>query len=167
MGCYQQRDKKIIGDFYEFDGEEGGLPPIFQFIKCHMIFYIKIREQFRRKARMVADGHMTETPSSLTYSSVVSRDSVKLAFLYATLNGLKVFTCDIQNAYLTAECREKVWCKSGSEFGSKEGKTMIIVRALYGFKSSGAAFRSLLAVKNWETEFFVHPRLMMIYGLDL
>ena len=51
---------------------------------------------------------MTETPATITYSSVVSRDSVRIAFLYAALNDLKVFACDIQNAYLTAKCREKI-----------------------------------------------------------
>ena len=118
-----------------------------------MIFDIKMGENFRRKARMVAGGHMTETPATITYSSVVSRDSVRIAFLYAALNDLKVFACDIQNAYLTAKCREKIWCRAGPEFGNQEGKIMIIVRALYGLKSSGAAFRSLLAEKIWEEGF--------------
>ena len=102
---------------------------------------------------MVAGGHMTETLSSITYSSVVSRDSVRIAFLYAALNELKVFACNIQNAYLTAQCQEEIWCRAGPEFGDKEGQIMIIVRALYGLKSSGAAFRSLLAVKNWDEGF--------------
>ena len=31
-----------------------------------MIFDIKMGENFRRKARMVADGHWTETPAALT-----------------------------------------------------------------------------------------------------
>ena len=134
--------------FEGFDGDEEDLPPEFQFIKCHMIFDIKMGENFSRKARMVAGGHMTDTPATITYSSVVSRDSVRIAFLYAALNDLKVFACDIQNAYLTAKCREKIWCRAGPEFGNQEGKIMIIVRALYGLKSSGAAFRSLLAEKN-------------------
>ena len=34
---------------------------------------------------------------------------------------------------------------AGPEFGSEEGNIFIIVRALYGLKSSGAAFRALLA----------------------
>ena len=102
---------------------------------------------------MVAGGHMTTTPASLTYSSVVSRDSVRIAFLIAALNDLKVMACDIQNAYLTARCREKVWCRAGPEFGADEGKIMLITRALYGLKSSGAAFRSLLADHVWEIGF--------------
>ena len=44
----------------------------YQQIKTHIIFDIKLGENFRRKARLVADGHLTDTPASITYSSVVS-----------------------------------------------------------------------------------------------
>ena len=94
---------------------------------------------------MVAGGHTTTTPSSITYSSVVSRDSVRIALTIAALNGLKVRACDIQNAYLTAPCRERIWTVAGPEFGSDAGKNMLIVRALYGLKSSGASYRSFFA----------------------
>eukprot|EP00957_Ditylum_brightwellii_P132163 10077067-Ditylum_brightwellii.AAC.1 len=47
----------------------------YQEIKCHMIFDIKMDGNFTRKARYVAGGHMTDPPSSITYSSVVSRES--------------------------------------------------------------------------------------------
>ena len=60
------------------------------------------------------------------------------------LNKLKVLPCDIQNTYLTAKCREKIWTIAGPEFVSDAGNLMIVVRALYGLKSSGEAFRSLL-----------------------
>jgi hypothetical protein len=53
--------------------------------------------------------------------------------------------CDIQNAYLTADCRERVYIIAGKEFGSDEKSVMIIRKALYGLKSSGAAFRAHLA----------------------
>ena len=46
----------------------------FQDIGCHLIFDIKMN--FTRKARFVAGGHTTEAPWAITYSSVVSRDSV-------------------------------------------------------------------------------------------
>ena len=52
---------------------------------------------------------MTETPASLTYSTVVSRDSVQIILMIAALNGLEISSCDIQNAYLTALCREKIY----------------------------------------------------------
>ena len=63
----------------------------------------------------------------------------------AALNDLKVLVCNIHNAYLTAKCREKIWTIAGPEFGYDAGKLMIVVRAFYGLKSSGAAFRALLA----------------------
>ncbi len=76
---------------------------------------------------------------------MVSRDSVWIALTIAALNDLKVMACNIQNAYLTADCQEKIWTIAGPEFGSKAGQPMLIVKALYGLKSSGAAFRAHLA----------------------
>jgi hypothetical protein len=62
------------------------------------------------------------------------------------LNGLKVLSSDIQNAYLTAPTKEKIWTTCGPEFGGEDcGKRAIVVRALYGLKSSGACFRNHLA----------------------
>ncbi len=78
----------------------------FQEIECHIIFDVKMN--FTRKARFVAGGHTTEPPNSLTYSSVVSRESVKIAFLIAALNDLDLMTCNIGNAYLNAKCRERI-----------------------------------------------------------
>jgi hypothetical protein len=63
----------------------------------------------------------------------------------AALNDLDILVCDIEGAYLTATCREKVYTKAGPEFGSEAGTIMIVKMALYGLKSSGAAFRSKLA----------------------
>ena len=112
-------------------------------IRCHMIFDIKM--DFTRKARYVAGGHLADAPSSQTYASVVSRDSVRIALMIAALNELDVFSADIQNAYLNAKSREKLWCRAGKEFGPNEGCVVVIVRALYGMKSSGAAWRAHLA----------------------
>ena len=63
----------------------------------------------------------------------------------AALKNLKVLACGIQNAYLTAKCREKIWTIAEPEFGSDAGNIMIVVRTLYGLKSRGAALRALLA----------------------
>jgi len=108
-----------------------------------MIFDIKM--DFTRKARFVAGCHTTETPASTTYSSVVSRDSVHIAFMFAALNDLDILAADVGNAYLNADCREKIWTIADPEFGSKVGTVMIIEKALYGLKTSGAAWRALLA----------------------
>ena len=144
--------KKIRSAFEIYDGNVKDLVG-YQQISTHFIFDIKLGENFRRKSRLVADGHRTKTPKSVTYSSVVSRDSVRICLLLAALNELDIQAADIENAYLTAPCREKCWTVGGKEFGPDEGKVFKIVRALYGLKSSGAAFREHLAQKLDEIGF--------------
>ena len=124
--------KNVRPAFEVWDKFQSEIPIGFQEVKCHLIFDVKMGENFRRKARFVAGGHTTGVPSALTYASVASRDSVRIALLIAALNDLKVLACDIQNAYLTAD-------------GSESGTIFIIKKALYGLKSAGAAFRALLA----------------------
>ena len=69
-------------------------PPVgFTEITCHLIFDVKM--DLTRKARYVAGGHLTDPPSSQTYASVVSRKTVRIAFLIAALNDLKVLAGDI------------------------------------------------------------------------
>ena len=65
-------------------------------------------------------------PMLLTYSSVVSQDSVHIILLITALNDLKIMACAIQNAYLMADCWEKIWTYAGPEFGFKRGQPMII-----------------------------------------
>ena len=115
-------------------------PPVgSQYMKCHMVFSIKM-EDFSRE-RMPGG----RWPYSLTFASVVSRESVMIGLTLGAQNALEVKTSDIQNAYLTAQCSEKVHTTLGTEFGENKGKTAVIVRALYGLGSSGASFRNHLA----------------------
>jgi hypothetical protein len=130
--------KNVRIAFKILNGEEPA-PLTYQEIRCHMIFDIKM-EDFRHKARFVAGGHTTDTPHAMTYASVVSRESVIIALTLATLNDLDVKIADIKNEYLTAPLTEKVWTVLGPEFVNKSGKRALIVRALYGLKSAGAAF---------------------------
>jgi Reverse transcriptase (RNA-dependent DNA polymerase) len=124
--------------------DEGVQAPVgYTQIPCHIIFDIKM--DFTRKARFVAGGHKTEPPSTLTYASVVSRESVRIAFLIAALNDLDIMTADIQGAYLNAPCMEKVYTICGTEFGEFRGHVALIVKALYGLKSSAYAWRVHLA----------------------
>jgi hypothetical protein len=84
---------------------------------------------------------------------VVSRDSVRIILTIAALNDLDILGADVQNAFLSAPCREKVWIRAGKEFGANQGKALIIVRALYGLKSASASFRSYMAEKLDELGF--------------
>jgi hypothetical protein len=109
-----------------------------------MIFDVKM-EDFQLKARFFAGGHTTDTPHAMTYASVVSRESVRIALTLAALNDLDVKMADIENVYLTAPITEKVWTVRGPEFGDNAGNRALIERALYGLNSADAAFRNHLA----------------------
>lgn len=127
------------------DARKGKVPGLigFQEIRCHMIFDVKM--DLTRKARFVANGNETTAPASTIYSSVVSRDSVRLAFLIAALNNLELKAADVTNAYLNAPTKEKIWFKGGIECGEGHGKICVLTRALYGLKGSGNAWRSFFA----------------------
>jgi hypothetical protein len=126
-------------------GDDEQVPQTFQQMRCHMVYDIKM-DIFQRKARLVAGGHMTEaTSATMTYASVVSRESVRIALTLAALNDLEVKTADIENAYLTTPIGEKIWYTLGPEFGEDAGKRAIIVRALYDLKSARASFCNHLA----------------------
>ena len=151
--CKEMRNVRPA--FEVFEGTKDQLPVGYQFMKCHMIFDVKFGENFHHKARLVAGGHMTETPATLTYSSVVSSDSVWIALTAAALNDLQVMLCNIQNAYLMADCQEKIWRYAGPEFGLEQGSIMFVRKVLYGLKSSGTAFRAHLAETLCDIGF--HP----------
>jgi diadenosine tetraphosphatase ApaH/serine/threonine PP2A family protein phosphatase len=125
-----QKELKNIQVAFKFLEHGDPIPIGHKEIPCHIIFYIKM--DFTRKARFVAGGHKTDLPTSLTYSSVVSRDSVWIGFLIAALNGLDNLAVDIGNAYINADIREKVYFIAGDEFGAAhKGKPVVIVKALY------------------------------------
>ena len=87
----------------------------------------------------MAEGHTKEAPSPIEYSSVVSRDNVRLAFTIAALNGVDVMSCDLEDAYLNAMCHAKIWFEGGTKCGEDKGKVLIVVRASNGLKSAGSS----------------------------
>ena len=109
-----------------------------------MLFDVKM-EDFICKDRLVARGHMNKAPATITYASTVLRETVRISLMIALLNDLKVKLDDILNDYVQASVTEKVWTTFGPEFGKDARETVVIIRALYGLKSAGAAFRSQLA----------------------
>ena len=68
----------------------------------HFVFDVKLDGSFTRKACFCANGSKTDVPKALSYSSVVSCESVRITFLLASLNDVEVSACDISGAYLNA-----------------------------------------------------------------
>lgn len=125
--------------------ESGKVIPGYKYVTTRMIFNIKMDRKFTRKARLVTNRHKTDAPASITYSSVISRDSIRICLMAALLNGLYMLACNISNAYLKANCWEKLWTVAGAKFSSNNDTMMIISRVLYSLKSSRVAWRTKLA----------------------
>ena len=52
--------------------------PVFKHVRAHMNFVINMDGKFTRKSRLVVGGRKMSPPSSITYSSFVSREIVRL-----------------------------------------------------------------------------------------
>jgi hypothetical protein len=144
--------KKEIDQLMEYETfrilETGELDDLkkngYTFVPMHMCFDVKF--DLRRKARLVAGGHLTAPPDEDIYSGVVSIDSVRLALFLAGLNDLQVCAADIGNAFLHAKTKEKIYTKAGPEFGPKlDGRFLLVEKGLYGLKTSSARFHEQLA----------------------
>ena len=112
-------------------------------IRVHFVYDVK--HDGRRKARLVAGGHLTDAPTDSIYSGVVSLKGIRLVTFLAELNLLSTWTTDIGNAYLEAKTKEKVYIVAGPEFNELENHLLIINKALYGLRSSGLRWHEKLA----------------------
>jgi hypothetical protein len=112
-------------------------------IIVHFVFAVK--HDLRHKARLVAGGHLTDPTTEGSYSSVVNLRSLRICLVAAELNGLHTMVGDISSAYLEAYTKEKVCFTAGPEFGTLQGHTFIIEKALYGLRTSGASWHQRFA----------------------
>ena len=138
-------EMKSLNDMKVFNILERGARPPEGHQRIPMLIIFDIKMDFRTKARLVAGGHVTDVPPWDCFSSVASRESVRLIFLLADLNGLELVMIDVGNAYPNATCKEKVYAICGPEFGELEGCIAVIVQALYGLRGSGSAWHAHFA----------------------
>jgi len=147
-------------------------------IRVHFVFAVK--HDLRHKARLVSGGHMTDPDHSI-YSGVVSLRSFCLTLLIAERNSLETIVGNVGNAFLESFTQEKVYFEAGLEFGELAGHSMIIVKALYGLRSSGARFHERFADtlrdmdflpcqadhKVWMRDCKTHSEYVCVYVDDL
>ena len=127
-------------------------PTGYKKIRVHLVFDVK--HDGRHKVRLVADGHLTDIPLDSVYSGVVSIRGFRLVLFLAELNNLELWATDIGNAYLEAYTSEKVYIIGGPEFGELEGHILVVSKALYGLRSSGARWHDKFADTMRELNFF-------------
>ena len=91
-----------------------------------MVFDIEM-EDFQCMAHLVAVGPVINAHTTMTYTSVISCETVHLALTIAALNDLKVKVSNVLNAYITALIAEKLWTTMGPEIGEDQDKNALIV----------------------------------------
>jgi Reverse transcriptase (RNA-dependent DNA polymerase) len=134
MNCF-----KVVDDERRWHPARDG----YQYAPLQMIFDIK--PDSRRKARLVAGGHVVKCDVN-TYASKVKSLSVKLLHVIADANGLWTLCGDIGNAFVNSYTNEKIYTQAGPEFGpTLQGKTMLIVKSLYGLQSLAERWRAHFA----------------------
>ena len=131
------------------------LPSGYHNIRVHFVFDVK--EDGRRKARLVGGGHLTPIPYESVYSSVAALRSLCIAIFFGELNGLNPMSGDIGYAYLNSYTKEKVGFVTGPEFGPLAGHTMTIDKAIYGLHSSGARYHERFAETMHDMGFNPSP----------
>jgi hypothetical protein len=75
-------------------------------IRVHIVYNVK--HIGRQKARLVADGHLTDIPLDSVYSDVVMLREFRLILFLAELNELQLWASDIVNAFLEAYTSKKL-----------------------------------------------------------
>jgi hypothetical protein len=98
-----EKEMKYVLPAFEFRDDDV-MPPGYKKIDCHMVFDVEL--DLVHKAWFVAGGHQMNPPKESVYSSIISRNSVHLAFLITVLNDLEILSADIQNASLNVPTKE-------------------------------------------------------------
>ena len=96
-----------VGIAFKILKENEKLPVGFRKVTGYLAFNIKM--DFTCKARQVLDSCKTPLPKGSIYARVVLRESIRIAFTYATLNGVNMFIANIRNAYLQVIISEKYY----------------------------------------------------------
>jgi hypothetical protein len=137
--------KALYEDYgcFKIVDENVGVPS--GYLQIPLIWTFTVKYDGRRKGRLVAGGHRTPDLEDDLYSGSVNLDTVRVLFVLAALMELDVIAADVGNAYIEAYTSESVYTIAGPEFGKIQGRKLIIVKALYGLKSSGAMWHRQLA----------------------
>jgi hypothetical protein len=85
---------------------------------------------------------------------VVSLRGSRIVLFLVDLHNLEICATNIGNTYLEAFASEKVYFIAGPEFGEHEGHILIISRALYQLRSSGARWHDRFSDCIRELVFF-------------
>jgi hypothetical protein len=107
------------GVFKKVSDKKAILTSAYQFAPLRCIFDVK--QDLRRKARLVIGGHVVDASDHESYSSNMKTINMRLLLLVGARNNLKMLTADISSTYLYADTQELVYTSCGPEFNFADG----------------------------------------------
>ena len=144
-----------INKYKTFKVHGKAIPPPKGYKRINVHFVFDVKFDLRRKARLVAGGHLTDPIyHDSPYTGIASIKSIRTCLFLGELNGLELCAADVGNAYLEALTKEKLYIIAGPEFGELEGYILIVHKALYGLRTSGARWAEKLADSLRAMNFF-------------
>ena len=144
-----------INKYKTFKVHGKAIPPPKGYKRINVHFVFDVKFDLRRKARLVAGGHLTDPIyHDSPYTGIASIKGIRVCLFLGELNGLSLCAVDVGNAYLEALTKEKLYIIAGPEFGELEGYILIVHKALYGLRTSGARWAEKLADSLRTMNFF-------------
>lgn len=134
-------DKELLAltklECFEFHPRNKVLPEEYQETRLKWVFDVK--NDLRRKARLVCQGQLLDILDHIVYSSVCKQILIRLLLVIANKSKLDVLSGDVGNASPTATTEEKAWFVAGKEFGPSRVRNVVVIKkALYGLASSAS-----------------------------
>ena len=109
---------------WEFKPPTYRVPKDYQYAPLTLIFNVK-QEDLRRKAELVAGGHVVDATMYESYSSVVQMRTIRLLQIIVMNENRKLATGDVGNTFVQADTHEKIYSIAGPKFGDREGSVVI------------------------------------------
>ena len=134
----------IYHDCFKF--KPSSFKPDKSYQRVPLVLIFELKQDLRRKARLVIQGFKVNPRNLMTKASMVKGISVRLLDVIAHCDNLKILCGDIGNAFLQAPTKEKVYTTcNGPEWGEYRGMVAIIQKALYGLTTSAHQWRQYFA----------------------
>ena len=119
------------------------LPPRARVLPCQYVFALKkgLDGSIRRKARLVVCGNLERFMDLDTYASTSRAQSLRAFCAKAALHKLRIFSFDVQSAYLSADLDREVFVMPPPLADCPAGHVLRLHRAMYGLVDSARAWQ--------------------------
>jgi hypothetical protein len=108
-----KKEMDQLNEYSTFEDLGLGAKPPEGYSKIREPVIFSVKHDGCRNCRCAADGHLTAPVKERSCSGVASLRSMRIVVLVSELNNLKTMVGDIENAYLEAKTKKKVYIVAG------------------------------------------------------